>query len=245
MPKKLILGTSKWGDTVPVKDAMSLIEEWYYVYDKPSIDTATNYPINGGGADTSISYLCEYLSNNYTCELDITVKVGSVSRERIPDFDLSPDVVIRNCDSVLNRLQHHVKCLMVHWDTRSNYKDIVATLTVLKSYGIDVGISGVLHPEVYSRVLSDLDVKVDVQCKYSCLGTYFEKIPGQYYYSYKVSEGLENYNSGITKALSDPRLDGFLIGPKTVEQLNKTMCHVKSERQTNLPNDNALPTTLL
>jgi len=227
MPKKLILGTSKWGSDVSIKDSISLMEEWYYVHDKTCIDTATNYPINGVG-DTALSYLEEYFDNNYTCDFHVTVKVGSVSRLRVPEFDLSPDFLIRTCDGVLNRLKHHVKCLMIHWDSRREYDDVLKTMTTLCGYGLEVGISGVVDAELYSRVIEDLGVKVDVQCKYTSIDWYVDNIPGQYYYAYRVSEGFSDYESGLMAACKNEKLDGILIGAKNTVQLTQSIHYAKN-----------------
>lgn len=228
LSKKLILGTSRWGDTISFKNAVSLIEEWYYVHDMIHIDTATNYPINGG-EDTALTYLEEYFRNNHTCNFHVTVKVGSISRWKVPEFDLSPEFLIKTCDGVLNKLQHHVQCLMVHWDNRcDDYDAVIKTMATLCGYGLDVGISGVVDAATYSKVIRDLGIKVNVQCRYSNVEWYVDHIPGQYYNAYKISEGFDDYGSGLISAYGNPLLDGVLIGPKNIEQLLNSIQYVKS-----------------
>jgi len=229
MPRKLILGTSKWGDAVPIEDSMSLMDEWYYVHNRVYIDTATNYPINGGDA-TALSFMEEYLKNDHTCDFHITVKIGSISRLRVPEFNLSPDFIVRTCDDVLNKLKHHVKCLMVHWDNRSDYDAILKTMSTISGYGLEIGVSGITDAESYSRVLTDLGIKVNVQCKYSHLDWYVEHIPDQYYYAYRVSEGFDDYGTGLMEACKNSKLDGILIGAKNTDQLTKSIQYAENSR---------------
>lgn len=221
----LVLGTAKWGDTVSKYEAFNILDHWYWVHGQHKIDCAINYPINSVPADfgRSQSFLFEYIHKNVVRDLDITMKIGSVNNLRSPDTDFT--YIKAKCQQLLDDFGSNLKCIMIHWDNRNDPNEILDTLGSIASGGLRVGISGILNLEVYSKVVNELGLKLDVQVNYLNIASYIEFFNPNFhdYYAYNVKRGDQDYLRALSYGLCDDRLTGILIGPKNCNQLIQTL----------------------
>jgi aryl-alcohol dehydrogenase-like predicted oxidoreductase len=170
---QFLLGTAQFGWQCDRQTAFALLDAWLAAGHR-GVDTATNYPLNGQSADFKASerLLAEYIQAHglRDGQLDITVKVGSMTNERTPDINLSPSFVRMMSDYYQSIFGSNLGCVMLHWDNRTDIaaiKDTLATLTELSAEGLRPGLSGIAHPDVYAHVVSTFFValKLDIQLK--------------------------------------------------------------------------------
>ncbi len=150
---------------------------------KNGVDGATNYPINQNIRDfkAAESILAEFVRTHGLTrrgDLDITMKIGSLTNLRSPDNDLSKDNIRREAERYHQLFEGALGCLMLHWDNRSEHSEIQASIDGLLSettaMGIRPGLSGIAHPQVYAEVLPG-DISFDIQLKYNVFQSDFPR----------------------------------------------------------------------
>jgi len=284
MGKSLLLGTAQWGWNVPDKRAFQLLDTWLEA-GYSGVDVATNYPINLNPRDFRASerILLEYIrAHGLQGDLQVTMKIGSRDNLRTPDVNLSPSFILMMGEEYVRLFGENLHGIMLHWDNRSDTDEIHASLSALISLqqntGIQPGISGLAHPEVYATVVGQLGMKVDIQLKHNVFYSDLERYApllgqGHRFFAYGINGGgvkldgqygtestfltrggqpekaeavltrlrerlpvwnsrggrpaISNMNQiGLMYALSDPHIDGILIGGATTEQLKETLATI-------------------
>ncbi len=170
--KILLMGTAQWGWTVSKQTAFELLDAWLNAGHQ-GLDAATNYPINKIPADfrASEKILAEYLLTHGIQDLNITVKIGSLSNMRSPDVNLSPSFLIMMAEEYHRIFGSNLKGIMIHWDNRSEKEEIDRTLETLariqNDLGLRLGLSGIKFPEVYAQAARGAGLAFDLQVKHN------------------------------------------------------------------------------
>lgn len=161
-----------WGWTVPPETAFRLLDEWYAAGLR-KVDAATNYPLNGNPTDwrRSENILADWLRTHGVQDLEVVVKVGSLSNQRLPDHNLSPSFLRLSAEEYAGLLGESLACLMIHWDNRTDRAAIAASLETLRELsatGPRAGLSGIKYPELYREVLQEYpDWRLPLECKHN------------------------------------------------------------------------------
>lgn len=209
---ELMLGTAMWGWTISRTEAFKLLDAWLKT-GRRAIDAATNYPINKNPADfrASEKILLEYILAHGLHDLNITMKIGSLDNMRTPEVNLSPSFILMMAGEYRRQFGDNLQTVMFHWDNRDSETDIHASLEALavlqKEQGLNPGLSGIAHPELYALANADLDLSFDIQMKHNVLQSdYLRYAPlqgkGHRFFAYGINAGgvkLESdYESGST-----------------------------------------------
>ena len=172
--KQLLLGTAQWGWTVSKSEAFQLLDSWLAAGNK-GIDAATNYPINKLPEQfrAAEKILLEYIQAHGLQDLQVTMKVGSVNNMRTPEINLSPSFLHMIATEYQRVFTSNLQTVMLHWDNRSDEQEIRQTaealLQIRQNLGLQPGLSGIKHPEIYAPSLKDLGLVADIQVKHNVL----------------------------------------------------------------------------
>lgn len=175
---ELCLGTAMWAWTIPQKMAYKLLDCWYENGER-CIDTATNYPINKNPKDfrKAEQWLSEWIKKNGVKDLNIMVKVGSLSNDGSPKCNLSPSFLSINHQHYADLFGAQFDCMMFHWDNRDDkheIQDSVHCMSELCSTNQSIGFSGIKHPEAYIPSLKSLDRKPWLQVKHNVFQSHLD-----------------------------------------------------------------------
>ncbi|MBK8557692.1 MAG: aldo/keto reductase [Lewinellaceae bacterium] len=168
----LILGSAQWGWTTDRQTAFQLLETWQQAGFR-AIDGATNYPINKQREDfrRAEGILLEFIRAHQVTDLNITMKIGSVDNLRSPDHNLSPTFLMMMTEEYLRLFGENLSGIMVHWDNRTDPALISESLEALASlherYGLQIGLSGIAHPEAYAQALQTYPMPLHIQVKHN------------------------------------------------------------------------------
>ena len=170
----LLLGTAQWGWNVARDEAFRMLDLWLKVGHR-NIDAATNYPINKNPDDfrAAEKILHEYVQAHGLRDLRITMKIGSLDNMRTPDINLAPSFILMMGDEYRRLFDDNLHCLMLHWDNRDDETAIRGSLEALavlqKEQGLQPGLSGIAHPDIYTAINADLGLSFDIQLKNNLL----------------------------------------------------------------------------
>ncbi len=176
----LVLGTAQWGWTVHRTEVFRLLDAWLLAGHR-RVDVATNYPINRQAEDfrAAEKILEEYVQAHGLRDLQITMKVGSLDNMRSPEANLAPSFLHMMAGEYRRRFAENLHGLMLHWDNRSDETAIRSSLEALqqlqKEQGLQPGLSGIAHPEIYARVNADLGLHFDIQLKHNVMHSDLER----------------------------------------------------------------------
>lgn len=171
---QLLLGTALWGWTTPDTVCFQLLDRFYALGGRV-VDTATNYPINRQPDDfrRAERILAQWLKTNGIADMEVMMKIGSINNMRTPDHNLSPSFLLLCADEYGQLFGTNLRTLMVHWDNRADAAAIAETLDVLRDFkatGLDVGLSGIQHPDVYAQLWPQYGLgTVPIQIKHNLL----------------------------------------------------------------------------
>lgn len=172
--KRLLLGTATWGWTVPPNEAYRLLDAWLgkgYRH----IDAATNYPINKNPADfrASEKILLDYVRAQGLTDLEITMKVGSLNNMRTPEINLAPSFLYMMAEEYQRLFGPNLQTVMLHWDNRDDASAVGESLEALhrieQELGLQPGLSGIRHPEVYAQMNEAIRLAFHIQFKHNVL----------------------------------------------------------------------------
>lgn len=170
MQKKLILGTALWGWTVDKKTCFNLLDT-FYKRGFRSIDTAKNYPINGNSDQFQFAEkaIAEWTKVNMISDLDLICKIGSISNEMVSKNKLSRDYIDSEIDRLKDFFGSNLNTIMIHWDNRSDQEEITDSLSVIQDSQLQVGLSGIAYPGIYSEVFNNIAFtdKLIIEIKYN------------------------------------------------------------------------------
>ena len=174
-----ILGTAMWGWTTPKEICFELLDT-FYTRGFRQVDTATNYPINKKPEDfrKAENILREWILAHGISDLTIMVKVGSLNNLGGPENNLSKSFLLLALDEYSFLFHDNLRTFSIHWDNRENEADIRETFEALKiasDNGLNIGLSGIKHPEIYARINEAFGFKFSVQFKHNLLYSDFER----------------------------------------------------------------------
>lgn len=177
---ELILGTAMWGWTIKEEQCYAILDEFYQLGGR-RIDSATNYPINKNASDfrRAEQILAKWCAQNKVDDLEVIMKVGSLNNLMTPDQNLSPSFLLICAEEYSNLFGANLHCLMIHWDNRSEAAAIRSSLETLQTFSqgdLQIGLSGIRHPQVYAEILADLQLeKTPVELKHNLLYSDYER----------------------------------------------------------------------
>jgi len=177
--KKLCLGTAMWGWSVDISAAFAILDCFYH-NDGRYVDTATNYPLNGDPLDhkKAIFFLSQWCEERKVSDLKITCKIGSINNTNTPENDLSHNYLIEQINWLENLFTSNLSCIMLHWDNRCDFKKIEETCAIshlLIEKNLELGLSGITNPIVYSKVIEALpSITLNIQVKHNFLHSTIE-----------------------------------------------------------------------
>lgn len=173
MIKDLFLGTAQWGWTTDRQVAFQLLDTFYKDGFR-SVDCATNYPINANPADFRVAetILAEWLNAHAIQDMKVMMKIGSLTNNRSPECNLGKSFMLMSMEQYKNCLHENLDCLMLHWDNREDEAEMAETMEafkVIRSEGLEVGLSGIKHPEIYARLNEKYGFSFYIQLKHNLL----------------------------------------------------------------------------
>jgi aryl-alcohol dehydrogenase-like predicted oxidoreductase len=246
MTKQLYLGTASWGKSISKIEALSMLDV-YFGNGYHLIDSATNYPINNQIQDygLALTWLTEWLNLNSNSKLQIFVKIGSINNNGTSKSDFNILAIRNQIIELRNKFGENLYGVGIHWDNRdSNCKnEILETILCLNELSkgvLQLGISGIKYPEVYSSTC-EIGVNWLIQVK-EYLGfsltreQYSVFFPANRYIAYGISHYLtrKKLNSEINLSefskknlyldclsyiSNNPALHGCIVGPRNANQL--------------------------
>lgn len=162
-----------WGWTTPKERCFEMLNH-FYEHGFRQIDTATNYPINKQPEDfrKSENILSEWIKTQGIKDLKIIVKVGSINNLRSSVHNLSKSFLLMNLDDYQYKYGSNFNTFMIHWDNRDSEVEIRATLEALdkaRAVGLEIGLSGILHPPLYKAFNTTFDFDFHIQIKHNLL----------------------------------------------------------------------------
>ncbi len=193
----LLLGTAQWGWNTDKRTAFELLDIFYESGFR-QIDSATNYPINKNVADFRASelILSDWLRTNGVQDVQVMMKIGSLNNLRTPECNLSRSFLWMSLENYRNLFGKNLNTLMIHWDNRSDEKEIAETLDALSSIqkeGFEIGFSGISHPKQYAELLPKTMKNSYIQLKNNVLQSDYEKyvslFPDARYITYGINAG--------------------------------------------------------
>lgn len=156
-----VLGTAMWGWTIPEKDCHRIMDA-YYEQGGRWLDGATNYPINKQAGDfrKAEKILLDWIKSRGVDDLKLIMKVGSVNNLGGPENNLNPSFLLLCAQEYQHLFGSQLRSLMIHWDNRVEEPEIEASLQTLAAIpGLEIGLSGIKHPESYAKVLEQLNCR--------------------------------------------------------------------------------------
>ena len=196
--KDIILGTALWGWGIEKKMAFEILDN-FVENNYLTIDVATNYPISGNEQQygQSIDWLREWKNFNQEIKLNIICKIGSLENTKTPACRLNKSFLYLSKEIILQKLQDSLSCIMVHWDNRSDKKDICETIEFFEdayNEGFKIGLSGIKYPKIYFENSKKLLDKWIIQIKENILNNkmrkcYQEYFPNCHYQAYGINLG--------------------------------------------------------
>lgn len=196
---RILLGTAQWGWTVDRPTAFALLDAWLQAGES-EIDAATNYPIDKNPEHFRLSeqILLEYIQAHGLQQLAVTMKIGSLNNLRTPDANLSPSFLRMMAEEYLRLFGRNLRGWMIHWDNRADEALIRQTMEALSAvsleFGLQPGLSGIKHPEVYALVNKDYGLTFDIQCKHNVFQSDYDRYAplhhaGHHFLAYGINGG--------------------------------------------------------
>lgn len=179
MLKDILLGTAQWGWTTDKDVAFQLLDS-FYADGFRQVDTATNYPINGIPKDfrRAENILAEWLLAHGIRDMKVMVKIGSLVNLRSPDCNLTKSFLLMALEQYSYLFHENLETLMIHWDNRyvlDEIEDTFEALEVFAAHGLQVGISGIKHPDLYFAVNETYNFDFYIQVKHNILHSDYKR----------------------------------------------------------------------
>lgn len=193
----LILGTASWGWGTAQRDCFALLDH-FYAEGGRQVDTATNYPINKQPEDfrKAEQVLQEWIKANNVTDLRVLVKVGSMDNMRTPDHNLSKSFLLLMLSAYQQLFGANLHTFAIHWDNRDDTEAIHETFQALataRAEGLELGLSGIRHPERYAEVNENYGFSFHIQFKHNLLYSDYERYevlhPCSQFIAYGVNAG--------------------------------------------------------
>ncbi len=174
-----ILGTAMWGWTTPKETCFQLLD-YFYGKGFRQVDTATNYPINKKNDDfrKAEKILREWIVTHGITDLEIIVKTGSLNNQGGSEHNLTKSFLLLVLDEYEFLFHQNLHTFSIHWDNRSEHSEITDTFEafrIAEGKGLKIGLSGVRHPDIYSKINETYDMKFRIQMKHNILYSDFAR----------------------------------------------------------------------
>ncbi len=151
----------------------------------------------------------EWNKFNPEIKLNIICKIGSLNNIKTPKCRLDKSFLYLTKEIILQKLKESLSCIMVHWDYRSDKKDIIETIDFFEDAykeGFKIGLSGIKYPEIYFENSKKLLDKWIIQVKENILNNRVRKqyqkfFPNCHYQAYGINLGgikLNKHEAGIS-----------------------------------------------
>lgn len=238
--KDIILGTALWGWGIEKKMAFKILDN-FVENNYLTIDVATNYPISGNEHQygQSIDWLREWKNFNQEIKLNIICKIGSIENNKTPTCRLNKSFLYLSKEIILQKLQDSLSCIMVHWDNRSDKKDICETIDFFEdayNEGFKIGLSGIKYPKIYFENSKKLLDKWIIQIKENILNNkmrkcYQEYFPNCHYQAYGINLGGIKLSN--TEVSISTKVRGINI-PNSIKE--EIMCIFEKNSMNPMPN---------
>ena len=168
-----LLGTAMWGWTTPESTCFELLD-FFYQQGLREVDTATNYPIDKNPEHFRVAekILQKWIAANGVSDLRVMVKVGSINNLMTPEHELSESFLRMNLDRYQKNFGSNLNCFMIHWDNRSDRSEVEQSFKALwaaHAAGLQIGLSGLKHPENYVGVCEMFGINPRIQLKHNLL----------------------------------------------------------------------------
>ena len=168
-------------------------------------------------------------------DLNITLKVGSVTNEKSSINDLSLCYLKEQHQIYSDLLERSLKCFMIHWDNRrfeNEIKESLKIIPLLANENQVLGLSGIKHPSIYEKLLSSYSEKIEVQVKQNFLNNginhYRPLLTSKYdFWAYGIAcSGLKLNKSEYRKSsyVCLARSDGYhdaMLSESYIEKINR------------------------
>ena len=194
--KDLILDTADWGLGIDKLSAFKILDNFV---DKgfKKIDVATNYPVNGEYEKfgQTMSWIKEWINSNNSNLIKVICKLGSLSNIKSRKCNLSKSFLFTNKALITEKIGGALFCLMINWDNRSEIDEIAETTSFMEKVfeeGINVGLSGIRYPKLYSDSSLRLRSKWFIQLKENIIDQksrekYMDFFPNAKYQAYGIN----------------------------------------------------------
>lgn len=200
--KTLILGTALWGWGITRNEAYRLLEK-HLERGGITIDTATNYPINKCANDFGLAtkWLADWKTSHPHTNLSLIIKIGAQNNMGQPETNLSPSNILDTTSRLRDTFGNTLSCVSIHWDNRgddetdrSSIDQTVEAMFRIRETGLDIGLSGINHPEFYLKSNTSLSDDWLIQVKENLLTnaarlSYEKHFPNAKYYAYGINMG--------------------------------------------------------
>jgi aryl-alcohol dehydrogenase-like predicted oxidoreductase len=168
-----ILGTAMWGWTVPKEQCFEMLS-YHYSQGYREVDTATNYPIDKNPEHFRLAekILLEWFQAHGVTDLKVMMKVGSLNNMMTPDQNLSKSFLLLLLNEYQQFFGDNLHTFMIHWDNRDSLAQIEDTFEALleaRTLGLQLGLSGIKHPDFYQKVNEKYQFKFRIQAKHNLL----------------------------------------------------------------------------
>lgn len=168
-----------WGWTMPKERCFEILDVYYQAGFR-RLDTATNYPINKQPSDFrhSEKILLEWINTHGIKDLQVIVKVGSINNLRSPEHNLSKSFLLMNLDDYRFKYDSNFSMSMVHWDNREDepaIRDTLEAMDIARKAGLEIGLSGILHPEIYKNLNEGFNFDFYIQIKHNLLQSDYQR----------------------------------------------------------------------
>lgn len=169
----LVLGSAMWGWTVPRSQAFELLDAWYGAGLR-RVDAATNYPIDKQPEHFRLAehFLREWAAVHAVTDLEVNMKIGSLNNLGGADNLLTRSFLLMLLDEYHYLFGDNLHTLMVHWDNRGEETPVRETLEAFRTVqqqGVQVGLSGIRHPELYAGMNAEFGFRFAIQVKHNIL----------------------------------------------------------------------------
>lgn len=221
-----------WGWTLHRNSCFALLDQ-FYAAGYRQVDAATNYPINKNPEDfrAAEKILLEWIRTHGVEDLEVIMKVGSINNLRSPEHNLRQSFLLFNLDHYRHQFGTNLRTFMIHWDNRNNESEISDTLEALRiarDQGLETGLSGIKHPEVYARLNALFQLDFRIQIKHNLFYSDVDRYPmfqdKARFLAYGINAGGVKLDTGQYQSTSTLMVRGGAVTTTPLqEQLRQKM----------------------
>lgn len=239
MHPTLLLGSALWGWTVAPETAFQLLDD-FYRHGFRQVDAATNYPINKNPADfrRAEQILLEWIRTHGVQDLEVIMKVGSLNNRFTPENNLTKSFLLMNLDDYRAKFGSNLHTYMIHWDNRQDAAKIDQSLQALdyaRRQGLQIGLSGIRHPEIYHQLNRPYQFDFSIQIKHNLLHSDYERYAPFHgkrrFITYGINAGGLKFSTAAYHKQSSLKVRGGNIAeaPPVVQRLERLLPEINQK----------------